>query len=175
MPVYVHLLPTPLTEGRSERGLEFGTHVHGRTHIHMRVCTHAHTPCSSLKRENAEYSEEILQGYRRQILMLMTSNERRKLPFRALSGRSEDDETKLCPWFHVTWGHVSLGALSSNEGVQTLKSREAQGFAFPSERHSSYKRTFRLRLISKIQILPSGLRIRMDRKGYSTQSQALFS
>lgn len=130
MPVYVHLLPTPLIEGRSERGLEFGTHVHGRTYIHTRVCTHAHTPCSSLKRENAEYSEEILQGYRRQILMLMTSNERRKLPFRALSGRSEDDETKLCPWFHVTWGHVSLGALSSNEGVQTLKSREAARFCF---------------------------------------------
>ena len=38
--------------------------------------THTYTPKKSLKRTNEEYSEEILWGYGKQILMMMKLNER---------------------------------------------------------------------------------------------------
>lgn len=42
MPVYVHLISTPLTEGRSERGLEY-RYTCAWAHIYTRECAHTRT------------------------------------------------------------------------------------------------------------------------------------
>lgn len=88
-------------------------HARGLEYRYVCMCTHTHThtsqayiPCKSLKRANNEYSAEILQGCARQVLMLKKSNERgRNFPF--VFVMSEEDDTKICPWSHVSWDQVT--------------------------------------------------------------------
>ena len=146
--------------------------VHAHTHTH----THTHDSKGQIT-NTVKKCYEVMESKQ----WCWWSQVREAETSLSISVMFKEDETNVYAWLYVSWDQVTREPNGYrdfdfkwscvNLGVQ----RSLKGFAFSNKRNSDYKRTFLLRLIPMTKISSSGLRISMDRKGRSIQSQALFS